>query len=94
MKQPTGFSCGSFFKNPGEFPSAGWLIDQSGCKGMKIGGAQISEKHANFIMNTGGATAKDILELAKKVYDAVFMKFNINLEPEVQILPKNPFLKT
>jgi UDP-N-acetylmuramate dehydrogenase len=91
LKQPTGLSCGSFFKNPGQFPSAGWLIEQSGCKGMKIGSAQVSEKHANFIMNTGGATATDIVELAKKVHDAVFAKFNINLEPEVQILPKNPF---
>lgn len=93
LKQPTGFSCGSFFKNSGEFPSAGWLIDQAGCKGMKIGGAQVSEKHANFIMNMGGATTKDILELAKKVHDAVFAKFKINLEPEVQILPTNPFTK-
>ena len=93
LKQPTGLSCGSFFKNPGQFPSAGWLIEQSGCKGMKVGSAQVSEKHANFIMNTGGATAADIVELGKKVHDAVFAKFNINLEPEVQILPKNPFSK-
>lgn len=91
LKQPTGLSCGSFFKNPGQFPSAGWLIEQSGCKGMKVGGAQVSEKHANFIMNIGGATAANIVELGKRVHDAVFAKFNINLEPEVQILPKNPF---
>jgi UDP-N-acetylmuramate dehydrogenase len=91
LKQPTGLSCGSFFKNPGQFPSAGWLIDQVGCKGMKIGGAQVSEKHANFIMNTGNATASDIIELAMLVYRKVNEKFNILLEPEVHILPKNPF---
>lgn len=91
LKQPTGLSCGSFFKNPGQFPSAGWLIDQAGCKGMKVGGAQVSEKHANFIMNTGNATASDIIELAKQVYEKVDEKFSISLEPEVQILPKNPF---
>ncbi len=92
IKQPIGLSCGSFFKNPGQFPSAGWLIDQSGCKGMEVGGAQVSEKHANFIMNTGKASTADILELAMEVYNRVEEKYNINLEPEVQILPKNPFI--
>ncbi len=93
LKQPTGLCCGSFFKNTGQFPSAGWLIDQVGCKGMRVGGAQVSEKHANFIMNIGNATASDILELASQVHQKVQEKFNINLEPEVQILPKNPFIK-
>jgi UDP-N-acetylmuramate dehydrogenase len=91
LKQPTGLSCGSFFKNPGQFPSAGWLIDQAGCKGMKVGGAAVSEKHANFIMNTGNAKASDIIELAMQVYKKVNDKFNVSLEPEVQILPRNPF---
>ncbi len=93
IKQPIGLSCGSFFKNPGQFPSAGWLIDQCGCKGMKVGGAQVSEKHANFIMNTGKASTADILKLATEVYNRVEEKFNINLEPEVQILPESPFKK-
>lgn len=93
VKQPMGYSCGSFFKNPGEFPSAGWLIDQSGCKGMKVGGAEVSKKHANFIMNTGKATTSDVLELATNVYNKVKEKFNVNLEPEVQIYPNNPFKK-
>ena len=93
VKQPAGLSCGSFFKNPGQFPSAGWLIEQSGCKGMKVGGAQVSDKHTNFIMNTGNATTADILNLAMQVYKKVEEKFNINLEPEVQILPNNPFTK-
>ncbi len=91
LKQPTGLCCGSFFKNPGQFPSAGWLIDQAGCKGMKVGGAQVSEKHANFIMNIGNATSSDILQLALQIHKKVNEKFNILMEPEVQILPKNPF---
>ncbi len=91
VKQPTGFTCGSFFKNPGQFPSAGWLIEQSGCKGMKVGDAEVSQKHANFFMNKGSATTKDILELAIKVHQKVKAKFDINLEPEVQILPISPF---
>ncbi len=93
LKQPIGLSCGSFFKNPDHFPSAGWLIDQSGCKGMKEGGAIVSEKHANWILNTGKASASDIINLALKVHRKVQDKFNIHLEPEVQILPNNPFNK-
>lgn len=91
FKHPIGNSCGSFFKNPGQFPSAGWLIEQAGCKGMKVGGAIVSEKHANFILNIKNATANDIIALALKVYRIVKKKFNIELEPEVQILPTNPF---
>jgi UDP-N-acetylmuramate dehydrogenase len=91
VKQPVGLTCGSFFKNPGQFPSAGWLIEQSDCKGMKLGGAIISEKHANWIMNTGKATASDIINLALKVKQKVKDKFNVDLEPEVQIVPNNPF---
>ncbi len=93
MKQPAGLTCGSFFKNPGTFPSAGWLIEQAGCKGMMVGGAQISQKHANFFMNTGDATASDIINLALKVHQKVKDKFDVELEPEVQILPRNPFYK-
>lgn len=86
-KQPIGRSCGSFFKNPKEFPSAGWLIDQCGCKGMKVGGAIVSNEHANFIMNTGNATSTDIINLSKQVYEKVKEKFSIELIPEVQIIP-------
>ncbi|MDH5597462.1 MAG: UDP-N-acetylmuramate dehydrogenase, partial [Candidatus Peregrinibacteria bacterium] len=93
VKQPAGLTCGSFFKNPGHFPSAGWLIDQSGCKGMTVGGAQVSEKHANFFMNTGKATANDVINLALKVHKIVKEKYNVDLEPEVQIIPENPFFK-
>jgi UDP-N-acetylmuramate dehydrogenase len=91
LKQPSGNSCGSFFKNPGTFPSAGWLIEQAGCKGMTVGGARVSEKHANFMMNTGEATTADILKLTQKVHGMVKEKFDVNLEPEVQIYPVNPF---
>lgn len=92
-KQPAGLTCGSFFKNPALFPSAGWLIEQSGCKGMTLGGAQVSEKHANFFMNNGKATASDVLNLALKVHQIVKDKFDVVLEPEVQIFPENPFNK-
>ena len=90
-KQPVGRSCGSFFKNPSGFPGAGWLIEHSGCKGMKVGGAQISEKHGNFVMNMGDATAKDILDLTLKIRDIVKDKYDVILEPEVQIYPESPF---
>lgn len=92
-KQPMGSTCGSFFKNPGQFPSAGWLIDQAGCKGMKIGGAEVSPKHANFIMNTGSAKADDIIKLTVKIHKIVKKKFDVDLEPEVQIVvPQSPFI--
>ncbi len=91
LKQPVGNTCGSFFKNPRRFPSAGWLIDQAGCKGMKEGGAVVSPKHANFIINTGDAASKDILTLALKVHQKVKDKFNVSMQPEVCILPLSPF---
>ena len=62
------------------------LIEEAGLKGFTIGGAKISEKHANFIVNTGRATATDILNLAQLVQQEVFKRFGIKLEPEVHIL--------
>ena len=86
-KQPVNFpSAGSFFKNPKQGKAAGRLIDKAGLKGKRIGGAQVSEKHANFIINTGGASASDILELMAFVQETVFKTFNIELEPEVKIV--------
>jgi len=86
--QPQGFSAGSFFKNPSPKKPAGLLIDQCGLKGKTIGGAKISEKHANFIQNTKGkATQKDILSLADLAKKEVSKRFNINLEEEVQVIP-------
>jgi UDP-N-acetylmuramate dehydrogenase len=79
-------SAGSFFKNPPSGKTAGQIIDMAGLKGTRIGGAEISAKHANFIVNTGRASASDILELMQLVQKKVFDKFNINLEPEVKIV--------
>ncbi len=86
QKQPPGFSSGSFFKNPSPQNPAGKLIDEANLKGTKIGNAQISPKHGNFLINLGGASAKDILALAKLIKQEVRAKFNLNLEEEVQIL--------
>ena len=87
-KQPWGLSAESFFKNPGSTPetSAGYLIEKCGLKGEKVGGAQISSKHANFIINMGSATSEDILDLADCAKKAVKKQFDIELEPEVRII--------
>jgi UDP-N-acetylmuramate dehydrogenase len=78
-------SAGSFFKNP-PAESAGRLIEKVGLKGFSIGGAKISEKHANFIVNTGKASAADIFNLMHVVQQEVYKRFGIKLEPEVHIL--------
>ncbi len=76
-------SCGSVFKNPeGDF--AGRLIEAAGLKGEQAGGAQISAVHANFIANTGGATAADVLRLMQRAQEAVEKETGIRLEPEVR----------
>ena len=85
--QPTGLaSAGCFFKNPPSGKTAGQLIDMAGLKRTRIGGAEVSARHANFIVNTGAASASDILELMELVQETVFKKFNIRLEPEVKIV--------
>jgi UDP-N-acetylmuramate dehydrogenase len=61
------------------------LIDQTGLKGFRIGGAAVSEKHAGFVVNLGGATAEDVKELMRQVSDRVFEAQGIRLEPEVRI---------
>ncbi len=88
-KQPFGKSSGSFFKNPSAEKPAGLLIDQAGIKGHTIGKAQISEKHGNFFLNLGGATADDMKRLAKYAIKAVQKKFNIALHEEVQIISEH-----
>jgi UDP-N-acetylmuramate dehydrogenase len=86
MKQPKQDpSAGSFFKNP-EGDAAGRLIEASGLKGMKVGGAMVSPVHANFLVNCGGATAADVLELMKKVQATVQSNSGVLLEPEVHFL--------
>ena len=84
--QPLQFpSAGSIFKNPRGIP-AGKLIEEAGCKGMQIGSAEVSTKHANFIVNRGGATASDIYALLKAVQRRVLDYHGIALEPEVEFL--------
>lgn len=78
-------SCGSVFKNP-EGVSAGALIDEVGLKGSMCGGAQISEKHANFIVNKNKACASDVLALIKRAQEKVKEHYGIELQPEVKFL--------
>lgn len=86
--QPTGWpSAGSVFKNPAE-EKAGRLIEACGLKGKRIGGAEISRRHANFILNLGGAKAADIEALICLAKEEVERRFGIELEPEVRILGK------
>ncbi len=86
-RQPVGLpGAGCFFKNPLSGKTAGVLIDLAGLKGKSIGGAEISLKHANFIINRDRASASDILALIELVQEMVSKKFNINLEPEVKIV--------
>lgn len=85
-KQPLEYpSCGSAFKRPaGHF--AGALIQEAGLKGFSIGGAQVSEKHAGFVINKGGATADDVKALLAHVRKTVYDRSGVLLEPEIQIL--------
>lgn len=86
-------SCGSVFKNPvGDY--AGRIIDELGLKGLQVGGARISEKHGNFIINTGNATAKDILTLMEMVKQKIWLKKKIVLEEEVVIIKQNTTIRT
>ena len=76
-------SAGSFFRNPATGPSAGALIDGLGLKGRRVGGAVVSEKHANFIVNDQGGTASDVRRLGDVVRQAVLEATGVALEPEV-----------
>lgn len=79
-------SAGCFFKNPaGELP-AGRLIDEAGLKGWQVGRARVSPRHANFIVNLGGASAAEVLTIKAKIQETVRSRFGINLEPEVHIV--------
>lgn len=85
-KQPLSFpSAGSVFKRP-EGYFAGALVEQSGLKGKKIGGAQVSEKHAGFIVNVGEATCRDVRELIELCRKTVFEKFGVSLETEIKMI--------
>jgi UDP-N-acetylmuramate dehydrogenase len=78
-------SCGSVFRNPKPY-SAGWLIEQAGLKGYQIGKAQVAPRHANFIINCGGASACDIFNLIRHIQHNVQEHWSIALEPEVKML--------
>ena len=85
-KQPLEYpSAGSFFKRPtGYF--AGALVEQTGLKGFRVGDAQVSEKHAGFVVNRGHATAAEMLELCRQVQEKVYEAHGVRLEPEVRFV--------
>lgn len=80
-------SCGCIFQNPKVGGSAGRLIEECGLKGFSVGGASISSLHANFIINSAGATARDVLSLIGKIKEKVYAKRGIVLEEEIRFIP-------
>lgn len=85
-KQPLEMpSAGSTFKRPTGY-YAGTLIEETGLKGLKVGGAEVSKKHAGFVVNTGNATAEDVLGLIEEVKRRVFEARGVKLYPEVRII--------
>jgi UDP-N-acetylmuramate dehydrogenase len=83
---PNGRSAGCVFKNPGGEKSAGQLIDLAGLKGMSVGDAVVADKHANFIVNNGNASAAEVRALAEQVRGIVRSKFDVELIYEVRIV--------
>jgi len=83
--QPQGLSAGSVFRRTAQYP-AGFLIENAGLKGARVGGAVISPKHANFIVNEGTATAQDVLDLIELVRSTVYDKFKVTLELEIELV--------
>ena len=87
LSQPLALpSAGCVFRNPPGQKAAGELIDQAGLKGLSVGEAEVSTKHANFIVNKGHAKASDVIDLMKQIQESVFEGFGVNLEPEVTIV--------
>jgi UDP-N-acetylmuramate dehydrogenase len=89
--QPSGIKTfGSTFKNPederAEGRTAGQLLEAAGCRGLRVGGARVSEKHANFVENAGDASTAEVLELMAEGRRRVHERFGVVLEPEVQLL--------
>lgn len=80
------FSAGSFFKNPPKGKSAGQLIDLCGLRGFSVGGAKVSDVHANFIVNTGNARARDVIKLMEIIRKNVYNRFHIDLQSEVEVV--------
>jgi UDP-N-acetylmuramate dehydrogenase len=90
VRQPArAYTCGSVFKNPPGGPAAGYLIEAAGMKGRRRGGAQVSHKHANFIINRGDARAQDLEALMQDVAESVWRTSGIALEREVVCLPED-----
>lgn len=87
--QPVAASAGCIFKNPGRL-SAGQLIEELGLKNSAVGGARVSEVHANFIVNDGGATASEILSLIERIKEKALLERGIQLETEVAIIGEEP----
>ncbi|MDR2861762.1 MAG: UDP-N-acetylmuramate dehydrogenase [Syntrophobacterales bacterium] len=86
-KHPLNYkNAGSIFKNPKNHAPAGHLIEEAGLKGYAVGDAAISEKHGNFIINRGGASAADILALIEHVQETIFLRYGILLEPEIKVI--------
>jgi UDP-N-acetylmuramate dehydrogenase len=83
--QPRILSAGSVFANP-EGSFAGRLIEDAGLKRTCVGGAEISDQHANFIVNPGGATARDVYALMRRAQDVVYDRAGIWLRPEIELL--------
>jgi UDP-N-acetylmuramate dehydrogenase len=87
LSQPLSLpSAGCVFRNPRGQKAAGELIDRAGLKGLRVGEAEVSTKHANFIVNKGHAKASDVLDLIRQVQETVFERFGVNLELEVTII--------
>lgn len=84
--QPSGRSAGSAFKRPGGDVPAARLIDEAGLRGYAVGGAKVSEVHAGFVVNAGGATAADVRAVIGHVADEVRARFGVELEPEIRFL--------
>ena len=85
IRHPSGATMGSTFKNPPD-SHAGYLIEQAGLRGYRVGGAQVSELHGNFFMNTGGVTAADVLALIEHVRAEVRRQFGVELELEIELV--------
>ncbi|MCL4501642.1 MAG: UDP-N-acetylmuramate dehydrogenase [Deltaproteobacteria bacterium] len=86
-------NCGSVFKNPAGTPGAGFLIEQSGLKGHRCGAAQVSRKHANFILNQGQATGAQVKALVSEIQEQVWRRQGVALEREVIFLPEDVKVK-
>jgi len=86
-KLPQGATAGCIFRNPLEGPSAGVLLDQAGCKGMRIGDAVVSQVHANVIVNEGTGNAEEVIELIERMRQRVRAVHSIELQEEVRFIP-------